>query len=151
MPLLEQIGQSVHIVGADPSQANLVKLIGNFMLTVIIETLGEACAVAGKAGIDPTHLIELLTSTLFNAPPYKIYGALVASQRFQPAGFALPLGQKDNRLMLAAAEELSVPMPLGSLIHDRFLALRSRGIGSEHDWSALALAALTDAGLAKQA
>jgi 3-hydroxyisobutyrate dehydrogenase-like beta-hydroxyacid dehydrogenase len=118
---------------------------------VIIETLGEACAVAGKAGIDPTHLIELLTSTLFNAPPYKIYGALVASQRFQPAGFALPLGQKDNRLMLAAAEELSVPMPLGSLIHDRFLALRSRGIGSEHDWSALALAALTDAGLAKQA
>jgi 3-hydroxyisobutyrate dehydrogenase-like beta-hydroxyacid dehydrogenase len=151
MPLLEQIGQSVHIVGADPSQANLVKLIGNFMLTVIIETLGEACAVAGKAGIDPTHLIELLTSTSFNAPPYKIYGALVASQRFQPAGFALPLGQKDNRLMLAAAEELSVPMPLGSLIHDRFLALRSRGIGSEHDWSALALAALTDAGLAKQA
>jgi 3-hydroxyisobutyrate dehydrogenase-like beta-hydroxyacid dehydrogenase len=151
MPLLEQIGQSVHIVGADPSQANLVKLIGNFMFTVIIETLGEACAVAGKAGIDPTHLIELLTSTIFNAPPYKLYGGLIASQRFQPAGFALPLGQKDNRLMLAAAEELSVPMPLGSLIHDRFLALRSRGIGSEHDWSALALAALTDAGLAKQA
>ncbi|WP_042877146.1 NAD(P)-dependent oxidoreductase [Cupriavidus necator] len=35
VPLLEQFGQSVGIVGADPSQANLVKLIGNFVLSVI--------------------------------------------------------------------------------------------------------------------
>jgi 3-hydroxyisobutyrate dehydrogenase-like beta-hydroxyacid dehydrogenase len=151
MPLLEQLGQSVAIVGADPSQANLVKLIGNFMLSVIIETLGEACAVAGKAGIDPMHLVELLTNANFNAPPYKIYGALIAAQRFQPAGFALPLGQKDNRLMLAAADALGVPLPLASLVHDRFLAVRSKGIGVEHDWSALALCALGEAGLGKQA
>ena len=147
VPLLEQLGQSVGIVGADPSQANLVKLIGNFMLSVIIETLGEACAVAGKAGIDPMRLVELLTSANFNAPPYKIYGPLIASQQFQPPGFSLPLGQKDNRLMLAAAEALGVPLPLASLVHDRFLTLRSQGIGAEHDWSAVALCALSDAGL----
>ena len=147
VPLLEQLGQSVGIVSAEPSQANLVKLIGNFMLSVIIETLGEACAVAGKAGIDPMHLVDLLTSANFNAPPYKIYGALIASQRFQPAGFSLPLGQKDNRLMLAAAEALGVPLPLASLVHDRFLAVRSQGLGAESDWSALALCALGEAGL----
>lgn len=150
VPVLEQLGQSVGIVGADPSQANLVKLIGNFMLSVIIETLGEACAVAGKAGIDPTHLIDLLTNATFNSPVYKIYGAMIASQRFQPAGFALPLGQKDNRLMLAAAETLGVPLPLASLVHDRFLAARSKGLGAEHDWSAVALCALTEAGMSKQ-
>jgi 3-hydroxyisobutyrate dehydrogenase-like beta-hydroxyacid dehydrogenase len=151
VPLLEQLGQSVGIVGADPSQASLVKLIGNFMLSVIIETLGEACAVAGKAGMDPSHLVDLLTSASFNAPPYKIYGALIAAQRFQPAGFSLPLGQKDNRLMLAAADALGTPMALASLVHDRFLAVRSQGIGAEHDWSALALGALHDAGLGKKA
>ena len=129
VPLLERLGQSVGIVGSDPSQANLVKLIGNFMLSVIIETLGEACAVAGKAGLDPMHLVELLTSANFNAAPYKIYGPLIASQRFQPPGFALPLGQKDNRLMLAAAESLGVPLPLASLVHDRFLTVRSQGLG----------------------
>jgi len=149
VPLLERLGQSVGIVGSDPSQANLVKLIGNFMLSVIIETLGEACAVAGKAGLDPMHLVELLTSANFNAAPYKIYGPLIASQRFQPPGFALPLGQKDNRLMLAAAESLGVPLPLASLVHDRFLTLRSKGLGSESDWSAVALCALSDAGLNK--
>jgi 3-hydroxyisobutyrate dehydrogenase-like beta-hydroxyacid dehydrogenase len=151
MPLLEQLGQSVGIVGREPSQANLVKLIGNFMLSVVIETLGEACGVAGKAGIDPEHLVSLLTNATFNAPPYKVYGGLIAAQRFQPPGFALPLGQKDNRLMLAAAEALGVPLPLASLIHDRFLALRARGLGAEHDWSALALGALADAGQEKSA
>jgi 3-hydroxyisobutyrate dehydrogenase-like beta-hydroxyacid dehydrogenase len=147
VPLLEPLGQSVGIVGTEPAQANLVKLIGNFMLSVILETLGEACAVAGKAGIDPAHLVELLTNANFNAPPYKIYGALIAAQRFQPAGFALPLGQKDNRLMLSAAEALGVPMPLASLVRDRFLAARSHGAGDGHDWSAIALCALAEAGL----
>ncbi|AQV97838.1 oxidoreductase [Cupriavidus necator] len=151
VPLLEQLGQSVGIVGSVPSQANLVKLIGNFMLSVIIETLGEACAVAGKAGIDPMHFVDLLTNANFNAPPYKIYGSMIASQQFQPAGFSLPLGQKDNRLMLAAAEALGVPLPLASLVHDRFLAVRAQGIGAEHDWSAVALCALTEAGMRKHA
>jgi 3-hydroxyisobutyrate dehydrogenase-like beta-hydroxyacid dehydrogenase len=144
-PLLEQLGQSVGIVGADPSQANLVKLIGNFMLTVVVETLGEACAVAGKAGLDPARLVELLTSSVYTAPPYKIYGASIAAQRFRPAGFALPLGQKDNRLMLEAGEALGVALPLASLVHDRFLAARARGYGPEHDLAALAQGALTDA------
>jgi len=149
LPLLEKLGQSVGLVGADPSQANLVKLIGNFMLTVIVETLGEACAAAGKAGLEPTHLVDLLTNTVFSAPPYKIYGPSIAAQRYQPAGFALPLAQKDNRLMLAAAETLGVALPLASLVHDRFLAARSRGFGPEHDLSALAHIALADAGLAR--
>jgi len=147
VPLLQALGQSVGIVGEDPSQAKLVKLTGNFMLSVIIETLGEACAVAGKAGIDPLHFVELLKSANFNAPQYKIYDPLIASRRSQPPGFSLALGQKDNRLMLAAAEALGVPLPLASLIHDRFLTLRSQGIGAEHDWSAVALCALSDAGL----
>ncbi len=150
VPLLEQLGQSVGIVGADPAQANLVKLIGNFMLSVIIETLGEACGVAGKAGIDPMHLVGLLTNTIFNAPPYKVYGQLIASQRFQPPGFSLLLGQKDNRLMLAAADALGVPLPLASMLHERFLAARSKGIGAEYDWSAVALCALAEAGMSKR-
>jgi len=46
---------------------------------------------------------EILTNSLFNAPIYKTYGALINSQKFEPAGFKLPLGLKDNRLLLAAA------------------------------------------------
>jgi 3-hydroxyisobutyrate dehydrogenase-like beta-hydroxyacid dehydrogenase len=146
VPLLQSIGQWVGVVGTDPAQANLVKLIGNFMLTTIVESLGEACAVGAKAGIAPGLLVELLTSTVFTAPPYKVYGPAIAAQRFTPAGFALPLAQKDNRLMLAAAEALGVPLPLASLVHDRFLAARAQGFGAGHDLAALAHGALADAG-----
>lgn len=149
VPLLEQLGQSVGIVGTDPSHANLVKLIGNFMLSGIIEMLGEACAVAAKAGIEPSHLVELLTNTTFNSPAFKIYGSLIAKRQFQPAAFALPLGQKDNRLIMAAAEALGVPMPLANLVHDRFVTLRAQGYGAEHDWAAVGLCAQLDAGLGR--
>lgn len=150
-PLLEVLGQGVRVVGSDPEQANLVKLIGNFMLTVVVETLGEACAAAAKASLDPGHLVELLTGTIFGAPAYRNYGPAIAAQRYQPAGFALTLAQKDNRLMLQAAEALGVPLPLASLVHDRFLAARAHGFGPEHDLAALAHSAYIDAGIARDA
>ncbi len=46
---------------------------------------------------------------------------------FSPAGFKAELGNKDVRLALSAAQELKVPMPLASLIADRFLALIASG------------------------
>lgn len=146
-PVLEQLGQSTHTIGPDPWQANLVKLLGNFMLMSMVETLGETAALADKAGVPAAKAIEALTGTIFNAPPYRNYGAAVAAQRFRPAGFGLPLAQKDNRLLLAAADALGVPLPLASLLHDRFLGVRARGIGEGHDLSALAIGALADAGV----
>ena len=67
-------------------------------------------------------------------------------QSFQPAGFAAPLGEKDIRLTLAAAETLRVPMPLASLVHDQLQTLIVRG-GERLDWSAIGQLAASDAGL----
>jgi 3-hydroxyisobutyrate dehydrogenase-like beta-hydroxyacid dehydrogenase len=98
-----------------------------------------------KAGIDRAQYVDLLTNTLFGAPVYKTYGKLIAEEHYTPAGFNAELGYKDVRLALSAAQGLKVPMPLASLISDRFLALiASRG--GDLDWSALALLAKRDAG-----
>jgi 3-hydroxyisobutyrate dehydrogenase-like beta-hydroxyacid dehydrogenase len=75
------------------------------------------------------------------------YGGLIARQEYKPAGFAAPLGEKDIRLTLAAAEALRVPMPLASLVYDRLQTVIARG-GEELDWSAVGRLAATDAGLA---
>ncbi|HTC37496.1 MAG TPA: NAD-binding protein, partial [Steroidobacteraceae bacterium] len=75
-------------------------------------------------------------------------GRLIAEQRFEPAGFAAPLGQKDIRLTLAAAETLNVPLPLASLLRDRFLTLLAHG-GERLDWSAIGQLAAQDSGLEK--
>jgi 3-hydroxyisobutyrate dehydrogenase-like beta-hydroxyacid dehydrogenase len=149
-PLFDALGQKTFPMGAEPAAANIVKLGGNFLLAAAIEALGEAIALVGQAGVDRQAFVDLLSSTLFTGPAYKTYGSLIAANKFQPAGFAAPLGYKDIRLALAAAESLRVPMPLGSLLHDRFLRLLNQG-GEDLDWAAIGGLAAQDAGAARTA
>jgi 3-hydroxyisobutyrate dehydrogenase-like beta-hydroxyacid dehydrogenase len=144
-PLLDALGQRSFVMSEAAPTANLVKLSGNFLIAAVIEGLGEAVTLVGKAGVDRAQYIDLLTSTLFGAPVYNTYGALIAAERYHPAGFKAELGYKDVRLALSAAQQLEVPMPLASLLADRFLALMAAG-GGALDWSALALIAKRDAG-----
>jgi 3-hydroxyisobutyrate dehydrogenase-like beta-hydroxyacid dehydrogenase len=144
-PLFRVMGQKTIPISTEPSAANLVKLSGNFLAAAAIEAMGEAIALIGKAGIDRQAYVELLTATVFNAAPYTIYGPLIAQGKFEPAAFAAPLAYKDVRLALAAAESLKVPMPLGSLLHDRLLRLLVAG-GEHLDWVALGGLATQDAG-----
>jgi 3-hydroxyisobutyrate dehydrogenase-like beta-hydroxyacid dehydrogenase len=143
-PLFDALGQKTSTIGMEPSAANLVKLTANFLQASVIEALGEAIALIGKAGIDRIAYVNLLTSTIFTSPAYTIFGPLIAAGRFGPAAFAAPLGFKDIRLALAEAETLRVPMPLASLLHDRFLRLFAQG-GEKLDWSAIGGLATQDA------
>ncbi len=143
--LFEAMGQKTFPISNEPRAANLVKLSGNFLIASVIEALGEAMALVAKGGVDRHRYLELLTSTLFDAPVYRTYGGLIAEQKFEPAGFAAPLGHKDIRLTLAAGEALRVPMPFASLLRDRFLTLLALG-GDKLDWSAIGQLAARDAG-----
>ncbi|HTN41786.1 MAG TPA: NAD(P)-dependent oxidoreductase [Asticcacaulis sp.] len=146
MPLLEIIGQKVQVFGEKPSAANLVKLAGNFLIVNVTEALGEAMALVAKGGVEKADLLEFLTSTLFGAPIYKNYGALIVSEKFEPAGFAAVLAAKDMRLAGEAADALSVSMPLNDLLRARLGRLVDGGEG-HLDLTALSLLASRDAGL----
>jgi 3-hydroxyisobutyrate dehydrogenase-like beta-hydroxyacid dehydrogenase len=145
-PLFDAMGQKTFFLDDEQSAANLMKLTGNFVITTVIESLAEAFAVMKKSGIDPARFLEVLTGSLFDTAVYRNYGSIIAAQRFEPAGFKLPLGLKDNRLILAAAEELAVPLPLASLVHDRFVAALAQGMGNQ-DWAAIARVTYKNAGL----
>lgn len=146
MPVLDALGQRTFRVSDDAVVGNVVKLSANFLLATVIESLGEAVALVSKAGVAPQAYVDIITSTLFSAPAYETYGGLIAREEYEPAGFAARLGIKDIRLVLAAAEELQVPLPIASLLRDRFLALLAAG-GGDLDWSAIATLAHRDAGL----
>jgi 3-hydroxyisobutyrate dehydrogenase-like beta-hydroxyacid dehydrogenase len=145
-PLFQAVAQKMIIVSDMPKAANLVKLSGNFLITSVIEALGEAMALVRKLGIDSHQYVDILTSTLFGAPVYKTYGKLIADGKFEPAGFAATLGEKDIRLTLAAGESLRVPLPIASLVRDRFLNLLANG-GDTLDWSAIGSLPAREAGL----
>ncbi len=146
MPILDALGQRTFRVSEVAAVGNVVKLSANFLLANVIESLGEAVALVSKAGVDRRDYIDIITSTLFSAPAHETYGGLIAREEFEPAGFAARLGIKDIRLVLAAAEELEVPLPIASLLRDRFLTLLATG-GGDLDWSAISTLSQRDAGL----
>jgi 3-hydroxyisobutyrate dehydrogenase-like beta-hydroxyacid dehydrogenase len=145
-PIFDAIGQRTFRFGGKPSSANLVKLSGNFLIMSVIESLSEALALVGKGGLNQREYLDFLTSTLFNAPVYKTYGALAVEKKFQPAGFLAPLGLKDIRLALQAAESLRVSLPIADLVRNRLLTLLANG-GESLDWSAISQIPARDAGL----
>jgi 3-hydroxyisobutyrate dehydrogenase-like beta-hydroxyacid dehydrogenase len=145
-PIFDAIGQRTFHFGDKPSNANLVKLSGNFLIMSAIESFSEAFALIGKGDIDQRQYFEFLTTTLFNAPVYKTYGNLMIEKKFHPAGFVAPLALKDVRLVLQAAESLRVALPLGDIVRNRLLTLLANG-GESLDWSAISQIAARDAGL----
>ena len=145
-PLFESMGPKLLVVGERPSMANVVKLSGNFLIATVLESLAEAFAFARKSGVDPGMLLDFLTTTMFTAPLYKSYGELIVQGKHEPAGFALPLGLKDVRLVLQAAESAAVPMPIASVLRDRLITALARG-NQEKDWSVIGRVAAEDAGL----
>jgi 3-hydroxyisobutyrate dehydrogenase-like beta-hydroxyacid dehydrogenase len=145
-PALDAMSQKVFHVGDEPWQANVIKVCGNFMLASMLETFGEAFAVLRKSNIDPKLFLEIVNGNLFRSPVYENYGRIAAEGKFEPAGFKLRLGLKDVKLAIAAAEEVTAPMPLASLLRDRLLTGVARGYG-EIDWAGLAKVSADDAGL----
>jgi 3-hydroxyisobutyrate dehydrogenase-like beta-hydroxyacid dehydrogenase len=148
-PIFDAVGQRTFVIGSAPEMANVVKLSGNFLIFSIIESLGEAVALTRKYGIDTHAYIDFLTSTLFSSPVHKTYGAIIADERYHPAGFRMRLGLKDVSLVLAAAEAVDVPMPSASLVRDTVLSAIGRGM-EDLDWSSIARHVAENAGLPKK-
>ncbi len=145
-PILEAIGQGIFDFGEDAGSANVVKLCGNFMIASAIEAISESLTLAEKNGISKSAVAELFGKTLFACPVYQGYGRQIAEQKFEPAGFRLALGLKDISLALETAAASSVPMPLASLLRDRWITAIAKDRGNL-DWTAVALGVAEDAGL----
>jgi 3-hydroxyisobutyrate dehydrogenase-like beta-hydroxyacid dehydrogenase len=144
-PILDRFGQRTFVIGADPGEANLVKLLGNMMSATALEMLAEAVAVIRKRAMDPGPFIDIMTSTMFGGRVHKVYGEKIARESYA-AGFVLPLVLKDVRLALAEAEKTGAPMPSVGVVRDRLITGIARGYG-ELDWTALGLVAAEEAGL----
>jgi 3-hydroxyisobutyrate dehydrogenase-like beta-hydroxyacid dehydrogenase len=144
-PILDILGQRTFVIGANPQDANLVKLLGNMMSATALEMLGEVVAVVRKRGLDPQPFVDIMTSTMFGGRAHKVYGDKIVGKIYEP-GFVLPLVLKDVRLALAEAEKAGVPMPSVGVVRDRLITGIARGYG-DLDWTALALVAEEEAGL----
>ena len=126
-PLADAIGQGVLVAGQEPYRANVVKLAGNFWIASQIEAAGEMFGMAERAGVERKLLLDIFKQSLFRAPIGENYATLIAEQKYQPPGFAAPLGKKDISLVLQLAK-----LPLAELMERHLAALPA-----DVDWAAM--------------
>ncbi|CAJ60165.1 MULTISPECIES: NAD(P)-dependent oxidoreductase [Frankia] len=145
-PLFDVLGRRTWTVGEAPAHANLVKILGNYLIACSIEAMAEATTVIEAGGLDPALFIEVLTDNLFAGPVFAGYGGMIGKRSYEPVNFRLPLGFKDVGLALAAGQERNVPLPFGGVLRDAFIEALAHGQG-EQDWSAVAETSRRRAGL----
>jgi 3-hydroxyisobutyrate dehydrogenase-like beta-hydroxyacid dehydrogenase len=142
-PMQSAIGQGVFDYGEEVGAANVVKLCGNFMVASTVEALAEMLTLGEKNGVSPKAIAEMIGKF---SPLHAGYANMIADRKFDPPGFRLVLGLKDVRLIMQAAEASNTPLPMGSLLRDRWVSAVAKGRG-DLDWSAIALNVAEDAGL----
>jgi 3-hydroxyisobutyrate dehydrogenase-like beta-hydroxyacid dehydrogenase len=136
-PLFEAIARRTFEGGADPVAAAAIKIANNFVLGCAIEAMGEGFALVRKYDVASEVFLDVMTDGLFACSAYKVYGKIIAEQRYQPAGQRAVLGLKDANLALAAGEAVGVPLPSGNVWRDRLVGALAHGEG-EHDWAVMA-------------
>jgi len=138
-PVLETLSRGISLIGSRPAQAHAVKVAGNFLITMMIQSLSEAAVFAKASGIEPTALLETVNSALFQSPFYAAYSKVMLDPP-TPPGATVALGVKDLKLFLAAAEERGVRLTIAEKMKDRFADAIAAGLEGA-DWAGGMLAA----------
>jgi 3-hydroxyisobutyrate dehydrogenase-like beta-hydroxyacid dehydrogenase len=128
-PILECMGQGVIDFGEETGNANVVKIIGNFMIFASVEMMAEAFRLAEDHGLNRAAVADFFGSTLFNAPVYQNYGKLIAERKYQPVKFKASLGYKDLGLAQALAQKSGTPLPIANATTERLRRAVEKGWG----------------------
>ncbi len=129
MPVMMAIGSKAIYCG-EIGQASVVKLIGNTMISFMLEGLCEGILVGRKAGLSIETILEVVMASGFASPYFTFKGGAIARRDFDQH-FSIDLLVKDQTLMLAEAQARGVPMPGLAAIREVFQAARSQGFGQE--------------------
>ncbi|KAJ2658722.1 hypothetical protein IWW48_003870 [Coemansia sp. RSA 1200] len=136
----------------DQVTAASFKILGNFMIAAIIESLGEAFAVAHESGIGRETYLEFLREIL-PAPPLLGYankmvgegGDAVRSQ----VGFTVSGGMKDVGYAMDVAKGVGMRLPVAELAYEHLQWVERNG-SSDWDWSSLVYALRKEATLPRE-
>ena len=125
--LLQSMGKSIFYMGRMGAGA-ATKLAFNLMVASQFQSLAEAMALAGNAGVDLSKLSEVIQATAVSSDLIRRKIANILGDNYAPA-FPLKHMHKDLGLMLETGHALGVPLPATGAIHESFTAARSRGYG----------------------
>lgn len=129
MPALQAMGKTITHVG--PAGAGqTVKLVNQILVVGNMLAAAEALLFAQAGGVDLQKALAAVVGGAAGSWMLSNRGPQVLARDWRP-GFTIDLQQKDVRLVLAAADQLGVPLPGTALIFQLYRTLQAQGIGSE--------------------
>ncbi len=129
-PILEQLSETTHYMGPNAQGASM-KLVGNLVVAMQLEALGEAMILATKAGLNPRDVLGVLHVTDFKSPIFDGVGGALVERNFDTS-FALKLMLKDANLIAKFAEDLKAPIPALVAVRENIKAAVNQGWGEEN-------------------
>jgi putative dehydrogenase len=131
-PILGAMGDKLFHVGLRPGQGSAVKTINQLLCGVHIAVLAEAMSLAGKAGLDPAMLLDILGGSAAASWMLKDRGPRMLQEE-PPVASAVDIFVKDLGIVLDAGRASRAALPLAAAAHQMFLATSGLGHGSEDD------------------
>jgi 3-hydroxyisobutyrate dehydrogenase len=136
--VFEPIAAKVVDLGDEVGMGTKMKLVLNQWVISFVESLAETIVFAEGLGIDPGEIFDSLEGGPLYAPYMRVKGQPMVDRAFEPS-FSLKLAHKDAQLVLDAAAELGLDLPLPALVEAQMRKAIERGHG-EDDLSATFLA-----------
>jgi 3-hydroxyisobutyrate dehydrogenase-like beta-hydroxyacid dehydrogenase len=129
LPVLQSFSANViHMGGL--GTGTVAKLVNNMMAFCNAAAASEGMMLGVTAGLDPAKLAQVIASSSGNSAVFKSFSERALSGQFSPPSFALNLAHKDLHLAMELADELDVPLPLGSATHNLQRMARKMGMGN---------------------
>lgn len=110
--------------------AAVVKLVGNTIISFMLEGLAEGAVLGAAAGISLEKILEIVQASGFASPYWNFKGGAMQRRDWE-THFTLDLLHKDQALMLSEGAARRVPLPGLAAIHQVTSQARALGLGHE--------------------
>ncbi|MFF0741590.1 NAD(P)-dependent oxidoreductase [Streptomyces sp. NPDC004111] len=131
-PLFDTIGSRTVWVGDDGASgaASRLKLVLNTWVIALTSGVGEALSLAKGLGVDPRHLVDVVSGSPMDSGYFQGKSAAILSGDFTPS-FSVDNAAKDAGLVVEAAERAGLRLDGTAAGRDRFRRASAQGHGGE--------------------
>lgn len=132
--MLEPLAASVQSVGST-EEAVFLKLVHSTLVAVYSAMLGEALTFGERGGLSLMELVDILESGPLGSKQLSLKAPMLRARSFDHPPSDIDTAAKDVDLVLDAARELAVPMPVTAAVRQVMAYQQARGAGKQDIWS----------------
>lgn len=129
-PILDVLGARTIWLG-DAGAGSRCKVVVNGWIVGVVAVLAETINLAEALDVDPDRFFDAVKGGPLDLPYAQVKGAAMMSRSFDDVSFRLALSRKDADLLLSAASEAGIELPVMGAVVERLRAVEASGHGDE--------------------